>query len=326
MRDYLIGYVLEALEPAEHEMVAAQLSRDPQLQRELALISRSLQPLAADREHFVPPAGLAERTCEFVALRAQAVLAPPAAALLPSRWNLSDLVVAAGLFFAATMLFFPALNQSRFAAQVVGCQNNLRQIGLGLTNYSQIHNEYFPNIPVEGSLGTPGIYATRLFEQGFLKGSHLVICPGSDLAGRSAEFRIPTLKELQSAQGAELDRLQQQMGGSYGYNIGYVSQGRYQATKNLRRATFALMADAPNVCSPYHSPNHQGCGQNVLFEDLHVQYLTSCKAHGCSDDIYLNDEGEVAPGLHMHDAVIGPSAFRLFFTPVANEVPVGPDR
>ena len=326
MRDYLIGYVLEALEPAEHEMVAAQLSRDPQLQRELDLISRSLQPLAADREHFAPPAGLAERTCEFVVLQAHAVLAPPAAALLPGRWTLSDLVVAAGLFFAATMLFFPALSQSRFAAQIVGCQNNLRQIGLGLTNYSQMHNEYFPNIPVEGSLGAAGIYATRLFDLGFLPGSHLVICPGSDLADQSADFRIPTLQELKSAQGAELERLQQQMGGSYGYNIGYFSQGRYQATKNLRRATFALMADAPNVSAPYHSLNHQGYGQNVLFEDLHVQYLTSCNAHGCSDHIYLNDEGEVAPGLHLHDAVIGPSAFRPVFTPVANEVPVELDR
>jgi hypothetical protein len=326
MRDYLIGYLLEALEPAEHEMVAAQLSRDPQLKRELDLIARSLQRLAADRESFVPPAGLAERTCEFVASRAAVLLAPPAPVVSSGRWSMTDLVVAAGLFIAATMLFFTALSQSRFAAQITGCQNNLRQIGMGLTNYSQIHNEYFPNIPLEGSLSGAGIYATRLLEQGFLKGSHLVICPGSALADRSAEFRIPTLQELQNAQGEELARLQQQMGGSYGYNIGYVSQGRYQATKNLRRATFALMADAPNFKPPYRSLNHQGCGQNVLFEDLHVQYLTSCKARGCSDDIYLNDEGEVAPGLHPNDAVIGPSAFRPLFTPISNQIPGGLDR
>ncbi|MBI3836870.1 MAG: DUF1559 domain-containing protein, partial [Planctomycetia bacterium] len=265
MRDYLIGYLLDALEPTEHEMVAAQLNHDPQLKRELELIARSLQPLGADREPFDPPPGLAERTCQFVAVRAQATLAPPAAAFFPGRWTLTDLVIAAGIFFAATMLFFPALSQSRFASQVTSCQNNLRQIGIGLTSYSELHNKYFPDIPREASLGAAGIYATRLFDQGLLNGPHLVICPASALAERSAEFRIPTLKELQTAQGAELARLQRRMGGSYGYNIGYISQGRYQATRNLRRPRFALMADAPNAEPPYHSINHQGCGQNVLF-------------------------------------------------------------
>ena len=95
------------------------------------------------------------------------------------------------------------------------------------------------------------------------------------------------------------------MGGSYGYNIGYVSNGRYQTTKNLRRSTFAILADAPAAASPYHSLNHEGRGQNVLFEDVHVQYLTTCKAHGCSDNIFVNDDGKRAPGLHRNDAVIG---------------------
>ena len=51
MREQLIGYLLSALEPDEHQIVEAQLSRDPQLKRELELLSRSLQPLACDREH-----------------------------------------------------------------------------------------------------------------------------------------------------------------------------------------------------------------------------------------------------------------------------------
>lgn len=318
MRDYLIGYLLEALEPDEHEMVAAQLSRDPQLKRELELISRSLQPLGVDREHFDPPRGLAERTCEFVVMQSQATLAPPAAAFLPGRWTVTDLVVAAGLFFAATMLFFPALNQSRFAARLTGCQSNLRQIGLALTNYSQQHRGFFPNVPLEGSLAAAGVYATRLLDQGFLQEPNVLVCPASTLAN-SAAVRIPTLGEVQGARGANLARLQQLMGGSYGYNIGYVSgDGRYQSTQNLGRAKFAIMADTPNATAPYQSLNHEGSGQNVLFEDLHVQYLTSCKAHGCSDDIYVNDDGQVAPGLHMHDAVIGPSAVKPTLVPVSN--------
>jgi hypothetical protein len=108
------------------------------------------------------------------------------------------------------------------------------------------------------------------------------------------------------------------VGGSYGYTLGYVSRGRYRPTKNLGRANFAIVADAPNPTPPYHSHNHGGCGQNVLFEDLHVQYLTTCKAHGCTDDIFTNDDGKVAPGLHAHDSVIGPSALRIL-VPVSQE-------
>src|SRR3990172_9971212 len=105
MRVHLIGYLLDALEPDEHEMVKAQLSRDPHLKRELELLSRSLAPLAADRAHHEPPAGLAHRTCEFVAMQARVTVAPSVATVSQSRWSLADLAVAAGIFLAATMLF-----------------------------------------------------------------------------------------------------------------------------------------------------------------------------------------------------------------------------
>jgi hypothetical protein len=75
-------------------------------------------------------------------------------------------------------------------------------------------------------------------------------------------------------------------------------------TQNLHRTSFAIMADAPSSQNPSLSLNHGGSGQNVLFEDGHVQYLTTCTAHGCQDNIFLNDEGQAEPGLHVHDAVI----------------------
>ena len=307
MREQLIGYLLDALDPAEHETVEVHLSRDPQLKRELELISRALAPLEAGKGHFDPPQGLAERTCEFVIRQTQITIAPPEPALARGHWRVADFVVAAGIFFAATMLFFPAMNQSRFAARLSGCQDNLRKIGTALTDYSVLHNGYFPDVAVEGANSAAGIYASKLFEQGFLDGSNVIVCPASSLAEQVIEFRVPTLAEIQAARGAQLARLHEQMGGSYGYNLGYVSDGEYRPTKNLRRPTFALMSDAPRSQAPYYSLNHQGYGQNVLFEDLHVQYLTTCKAHGCDDDIFVNDSGQVAPGLHLHDAVIGAS-------------------
>ncbi len=319
MREHLIGYLLSALEPDEHQTVEAQLSRDPQLKRELDLLARSLHPLACDREHYHAPLGLAHRTCEFVAEQAQILPAPSTPAYAPSSWRLSDMVVAAGIFLAATMLFFPAVNQSRFAARLLGCQNNLRELGMGLTNYSDLHQGYFPDIPAEGECAAAGIYATKLVEGGFLANPRVIICPASSLADSEDELLVPTSYELKRAQGPRLIVLQKRMGGSYGYNIGYVSGGKYHATKNLHRPRFALMADAPGVDAPIRSLNHGDCGQNVLFEDLHVQYLTTCKARGCKDNIYVNDDGQVAAGKHLNDAVVGASHAKPVIIPVAEE-------
>ncbi len=98
------------------------------------------------------------------------------------------------------------------------------------------------------------------------------------------------------------------MGGSYGYCIGYLDQGVYQPTKNLGRAGFALMADAPREERPdRQSANHGGRGQNVLFEDGHVQFLASSRPAGMTDDIFANDDDLVAAGVHRDDSVIASS-------------------
>ena len=229
------------------------------------------------------------------------------------------MVVAAGIFLAATMLFFPAVNQSRFAARLIGCQNNLRKLGMGLTNYSDLHQGYFPDVPAEGECAAAGIYATKLVE-----GASSPIRTSSSARprrwpmARSSCACRPRMN-CKRAQGPRLIVLQKQDGGSYGYNLGYVSGGKYHATKNLHRPRFAIMADAPSAASPIHSLNHGGCGQNVLFEDLHVQYLTTCKAQGCKDNIYVNDDGQVAAGMHLNDAVIGPSHAKPVIVPVVDE-------
>src|SRR3990172_2974710 len=127
MREYLIGYLLDALEPQEQEMVEARLTSDPQLRRDLETLSRCLTPLAVDKAHHEPPLGLAHRTCHFVAVQAKTMPAPPVVSV-PSRWSMADLAMAAGIFLAATLLFWTAMNQSRFAARVAGCQDNLRRL------------------------------------------------------------------------------------------------------------------------------------------------------------------------------------------------------
>jgi hypothetical protein len=312
MRDDLVGYLLDALEPHEKVAVETQLSRDPALKQDLEVLRRQLFLLEADRTNYPPPPGLAQRTCEFVASRIDVALSPATPA--PARWRFVDFAVAAAVFLAASTLFLPKLQQSRFAAQVSGCQNKLQQLGQSLVQFANFNGDHFPSL-IQGQRQLPaGVYATKLSENGLLGEPGLVVCPSSPMAEQGGPFRVPGLQEIENASPDKLADMYRAMGGSYGYNLGYLADGRYQPTKNLQRPTFALMADAPDAERSRSLPagrlssfNHGRSGQNVLFEDGHVQFLTKCNADGCPDDIYLNDEGQPTAGMHRDDAVIGPS-------------------
>jgi len=319
MRDDLVGYLLDALEPDEKVAIEAQLSRDPALQQDLEMLRRKLQLFEVDRAHYLPPAGLAERTCEFVNSRIEVALTP--ATPPPARWRLVDFAVAAAIFLAASVLFLPALHQSRLAAGVTGCQNNLRELGRSLAQFANVNGGHFPSL-VHGDGQFPaGVYATKLSDNGLLGDASTVICPSSAQAAQVGQFRLPALDEIQNASRDRQTELFRSMGGSYGYNLGYLVDGRYHPTKNLQRPTFALMADAPDsevrgatapargsaMPASLSSLNHGRKGQNVLFEDGHVEFLQGCNAEGCPDNIFLNDRGQPTAGVHANDAVIGPS-------------------
>jgi hypothetical protein len=321
MRNQLIGYLLGALDPSEHELVEARLSRDTQLRRDLEVLARCLHPLAADKAHYEAPLGLAERTCRYVMVETRAVPAP-AVANVSGRWSMADLAMAAGIFLAATLLFWPAMNQSRFAARLAGCQNNLRQIGAGLADYSDIFHGQFPAPSPRGEMNCAGMYAVILQQQGMLPQTHILICPASALADGADDFRVPAPREIIALGPEQLAQLRKRVGGSYGYSLGFFVNGQYHAPPDLRRATQALMADAPAPTTPLrHSLNHGGCGQNVLFEDLHVEFLPTCQAKGCKDHIFVNDEGRPHAGLHLGDSVIGASEDRPLVAPIAIEAP-----
>lgn len=303
IREQLIGYLLGALEPDEQKQVEERLVQDAQLRQELEALRHQLLPLAEDDEEPTPPRGLAAKTCGYVMDR----LGPaPGQFGSACEWRMHDLLVAGGLFIAASLLVFPAVLNSRETAQLRVCQSNLGNLGRALSTYSDLHQGYFPRVPTRGNLAVAGVYAPILVDCGLVD-SHTVVCPASPIA-KDEQFRVPTLAEVQLAQAELLRRMQQRMGGSYGYSFGYVENGRYHAVRNRQRATFAIMSDAPDVHQGSASVNHGGRGQNVLFEDGHVRLLKSCQLIDCGDHIYQNGLGYVGAGIGSEDAVIGASS------------------
>ena len=70
------------------------------------------------------------------------------------------------------------------------------------------------------------------------------------------------------------------------------SKSKRSGVKNLRRSSYALVADAPELEATDHcSPNHGQCGQNVLFEDGHVDFLRTCTNEAVKDHIFANQDG-----------------------------------
>ena len=316
MREQLLGYLLGALDDSEHRQVEEHLQRDPQAQRELELLAGGLQPLKADADHHEPPRGLALRACEAVDAHRQPVVLDTPFADSPRRWALIDVAVAAGVMLAVAAVFFPAVNHARAMARRAGCEDNLRQLGAALVSYSEHHSGNFPSIEAETPLSVAGVYAPKLKSEGWIDNDRTFICPASPLVAERNTFRVPSLKQLSQATAEQLRQWHRTMGGSYAFSLGYLdADNKYRPARNQQRANYALLADVPNLDGPseegpvHVSASHGGCGQNVLFEDGHVEYILTCTctADGCIDNIYLNARNQIAPGVNSNDAVLARS-------------------
>lgn len=327
MRHELVGYVLGALDDAEKQQLDEQLSKNGDLESEMQLLRKGVEPLAYDARNMEPPQGLAQRTCEYIEQRRLNVATQyPAGAFAGDvieggyyragdrRWTLVDVVVAAVVVISLGALVFPAVNRSRLNAQIAVCQNKLSQIGTALSDYGKHRHGILPEIPQSGRLAVAGIYAPKLLEDGIVADPQLFVCDASESRCQERAEAIPAwgkLVELEQSNGDQLDKVLASMGGSYAYNLGYEAEGKIQTVSlgNRSRPTFVIIADTPCPQRGYsQSSNHVGDGQNVLYEDLHVGYVTSCQTPDGRDNFYRNEKGLIAAGTHEDDAVVGCSS------------------
>lgn len=410
IREYLIGYLLGALDKDEQQLVEESLAVDENLRRELGLMSRALAPLDSAFEEHAPPPNLIAKTCEMVdAYRegilseetaeepahvefastkptlVEAILAEPIskgpatiaepltenkvvkirsqeaaaasadhskptgtrrrmhpASAVPrakvTDWRWQDLAVSALVIGLILITLVPGLLGRREDARVLTCQNNLQSLSHSLTNYSEHNEGFFPPIPTSGKMSVASAFAPILASAELLPNPRVLLCPGSILCekffseklldenllseksygGKFAGekpvgekgFRVPSSIEIAQIDSPdELLKIQETMGGSYGYSLGYHQDGTYRPTKNLRRSYFAVLSDSPGNLEANYQPNHHGGrGQNVLFEDGHVLFITQARTAGGRDNLFLNDANLIAAGLHPNDAVIAAGA------------------
>jgi hypothetical protein len=222
-------------------------------------------------------------------------------------YSISDGIVLALVGLTAITMLLPALANSRYESRKVTCQNNLRQVGSLLIDDSLRHGQQFLEVPVSGPRAFDGIFAPELVKRQLLPADTTALhCPGvawRDDTGR--QQRVPTLEQIDQATGAEAELLRREAGGSYSYVVGYIDgQNRYRQIRNTSRAYFPILADAPSLhLEGRRSANHGGRGQNFMYEDGHITFVTRLVQFG-RDDPWRNQQGHAEAGMGRNDAVL----------------------
>jgi hypothetical protein len=99
----------------------------------------------------------------------------------------------------------------------------------------------------------------------------------------------------------------------YAFNVGYRHQsGHPGPLEFVHSSRIPVLADQPrhdNLLRIYagNSPNHGGRGQNVLLGDGSVRWFGTRTISPIDPDLYLNNDHQPRPGVHVQDSVLVPS-------------------
>jgi hypothetical protein len=306
----LLGYLVGGLEEREQRQFEAALAAHPESRRRLDELRQVLEPLAADKIDPAPPPDLVVRTITMIAEqcccelpRAPVPVPEPSAAPDRAWWRRIDVLVAACLLLTFLGLGASALLQIRGSAARIECQNNLHEFFTALHAYRDTHR-HFPNIADQAPHDAAGMVIPILADAGMLSAKASVRCPGNGPP-------IPNTISLTEARAMPLEDFQTaQFTSCYAYSLGYKDETGYHPPcqgEGQPANLAALMSDGPPPgAGPGNSQNHGGAGQNVLFIDGSVRFLTT-RVIG-DDDIFVNKAKKVAAGFDCLDIVLGSSS------------------
>jgi hypothetical protein len=325
MNENLIGYLLKALDDETHLAVERHVRTEPDALRHLELLRRALAPLDADAAPPEPPPGLRIRTLGLLAEQACRKTAPVEPAPPPPRtipmprrwWRRADVLASAAVILVSFSLIPSAVvNVNRYRDRLY-CQNNLRVLHGALMGYADLHDHHLPKVEAEPPGNFAGVFLPVLQSSGLINGEVPVQCA----ANKQPAPRRLSMDEVRQMTQEELKQYHQDARDLYAYTLGYHDPGG-KVLNGLRRGPdtdlLPVLADNPPFVQPLagtrlpgNSRNHGGTGQNVLRLGGNVDFTTTRHVSGSDrDDIYLNDNGHVAAGLHPKDTVLGASLAR----------------
>jgi hypothetical protein len=308
MDENLVGYLLHALDEDSERQMESYLARNAEARQKSETLRNGLEPLAADREESAPPEDLVVKTLARVAEYCSQTLphapsSPRSGGVFRNPWRRVDVLVAAAVLLAAVGVGVSALAHIRLqSAPLAECKENLHQFGVALNAYRLEHGR-FPDVNEQAPYNVAGMFVPMLIHAGLLSKDISVRCPGNG-PGKPCPY---SLEEIQAMDKDDFARNTPYLACCYAYSLGYRDENGYHAPC-YQGDNFPIMSDRPPRDQGLgNSPNHGGAGQNVLFQDGSVRFITN-RSLNFDDDIFRNKAGKIEAGTDANDAVLGPSA------------------
>jgi hypothetical protein len=184
-----------------------------------------------------------------------------------------NVAVVAAVVLLAIGLGLPAVQKARQSYQQFACQDNLRELHAGLAGYSDTHDGRFPQ-PGTAAVPVAGEFFTELARSGQPIAEAARACP------------LLTPDPVSPAVG-------------YSYSLGFRDPQGGQLI-GLRRPQ--TVEDITPIAADLPTGGH--AGWNVLHVGGAVRFVRN-PTLPTGDDLFLNDSGRPAAGLHRGDVCLG---------------------
>lgn len=207
-------------------------------------------------------------------------------------FTLIELLVVIAIIAILAAILFPVFARARENARRASCQSNLKQIGIGLMQYTQDYDEKLPYIE-SGGVATPTSFVsdTLLWPdvlQPYIKSTQVFVCPSAQNYG-APKFPQKDSPNAALVYGAATD----ESGNNYAFPLN-ASKGVNSLASFSDVATTVMVSERVDVAaineysyftepisglaSRFPATTHFG-GGNILWADGHVKWMTPEKVN-----------------------------------------------
>ena len=205
-------------------------------------------------------------------------------------FTLIELLVVIAIIAILAAILFPVFARARENARRASCQSNLKQIALGVFQYTQDYDEKFPPL---GIVAAPASYGWADAVQPYLKSTQIYQCPSFSGLAPSTDPRVGNYTTYALNASLMID----DDGNAAIKSLAYLTQSSL-TVMNLDDSasasfSFNMGCGLNNICGVGGLPNHASYvtnrhlgGANYSFCDGHVKWYKGNADYGDSAKVW----------------------------------------